>query len=59
MAGTPSWVAVLGSTLELPAGMVTVSSKLPRPQKAVRTSAAAPEKVEWPEAYSPNGGAGS
>ena len=58
LAGTPGWVAVRGSTLELPAGMVTLSSKLPRPVKPVRTSAAAPEKVEWPEAYSANGGAG-
>ena len=58
-AGTPGWVAVLGSTLELPAGMVTLSSKLPRPVKPVSTSAAAMLKVEWPEAYSANGGAGS
>jgi hypothetical protein len=30
-AGTPGWVAVHGSTLELPALMVTLSSKFPRP----------------------------
>src|SRR4029453_4765368 len=33
LAGTPRWVSVRGSTLELPAGMVTLSSKLPRPVK--------------------------
>ena len=55
-AGTPGWVAVLGSTLELPAGMVTFSSKLPRPVKLVSTSAAAMLNVEWPEPYSANGG---
>src|SRR5512132_1319848 len=59
LAGTPGWVAVLGSTLELPAGMVTLSSKLPRPVQLVSTSAAAMLKVECPEAYSANGGAGS
>src|SRR5512133_3805011 len=58
-AGTPGWVAVRGSTWELPAGMVTFSSKLPRPVKLVSTSAAAMLKVECPEAYSANGGAGS
>src|SRR4030095_13829457 len=59
LAGTPGWVAVLGSTLELPAGMVTIISKLPRPVKAVRTSAAAQLKVERPEVYSANDGVGS
>jgi hypothetical protein len=49
----------LGSTLELPAAMVTLSSKLPRPMKEVNTSAAAMLKVECPEAYSAKGGAGS
>ena len=38
MAGTPGWVAVRGSTWELPAGMVTFSSKLPRPVKPVVAS---------------------
>src|SRR5512133_1181375 len=33
LAGAPGWVAVRGSTLELTAGMVTLSSKLPRPVK--------------------------
>jgi hypothetical protein len=56
LAGTPGWVSVRGSTLELPAGMVTLSSKLPRPVNPVSTSAAAPEKAEWPEAYSAKGG---
>ena len=39
--------------------MVTVISKLPRPVKAVRTSAPAMLKVEWPLVYSANGGVGS
>jgi hypothetical protein len=39
--------------------MVTVISKLPRPVKAVRTSAAAQLKVECPEVYSAKGGVGS
>src|SRR4029453_2444079 len=57
-AGTPGWVAVLASTLELPAAMVTLSSKLPRPVKPVSTSAAAMLKVECPEAHSAKGGPG-
>jgi hypothetical protein len=46
LAATPRRVAVRGSSRELPAGMVTLSSKLPRPVKPVSTSAAAPLKVE-------------